>query len=246
MAKHYFHVEGLSLGFLAATVGVSYLLSSAASVWMVIHGFRHKTYAMPPAGLMALLSVCLICVFGPFSDQSHLFYYRGQTTLLITWGLDALLVGIVFAQYVTYGGRQAHRDGQLALFHLLVWSTFTVVGYGIWSFIIFYQDYYVNEICPIALFIVAAGYVRAAMADPQWRGLSLGVAWLLGLSNVLLFGAVVAGNMSDPYPEAEYGYGFIYWLYAVTLILNFVYVYQATVQRRGARLAAPAVVRGSL
>jgi hypothetical protein len=246
MAKHYFHVEGLSLGFLAATVGVSYLFSSAATIWMVVHGFRHKTYAMPPAGIMSLLAVCLICVIGPFSDQSHLFYYRGQRALLFTWGLDALLLGVVFTQYLLYGGREAKRTGHFGLFHLLGWSTFTVVGLGIWTFIVFYQDYYVNEICPIALFIVAAGYVRKTMVDPDWPGLSVGIAWLLGLSNLLLYSAVIAGNMSNPYPEAEYGYGFIYWLYGVTLVLNFVYVHLATQQRRGTRRPPPAAIRGSL
>lgn len=224
MPQHFFHVPGLSFGFLGYTVLVSYLLSSLALAVMVWDGFRLKTYGMSPMGIVTMLSVCLICVVGPFTEQSHLFYPADNWKLLLTWGLDAALLAVIFAQYLIYGPAHDpllpdHADK----FYVLALLEFVVVLAGCWTFIVYYQDYYVNEICPIAILVMSVGYVISLYLRRDLRGLSVPAAWLLALSNLLLYGAVWAGNMSDPYPEAEYGYYFIYWLFGVTLALNFAY-----------------------
>lgn len=233
MPQHYFHIEGLSYGFLGIVVLLSYILSMLALVVMIWDGYRLKTYGMPPLAIIAMLSICLICVFGPFSNQSHLFFPKSQWQLIATWGLDGALLGVIFFQYLRYGpgalGLSGHAvDG----FHLSAWATFAVSITGFWSFIVYYQDYYVNEAAPIAILIMSLGYMTSLYLRPNLDGLSVPAGWLLALSNLLLYGAVYAGNMSDPYPEAEYGYYFIYWLYVVTLVVNFSYVFRLARHKR--------------
>lgn len=234
MARHYFHLHGLSVEALAMTVAVSYVLSALAVVVMVVHGFRRRTYAMPPISTMAMLSICAICVWGPFSNQSHLFYEKTKWPLLLTWGLDGALIAVILGQFLAWGRGDIFGGLPRAWFYGLIAVTLGTIASGLWSFIVFYQDYYVNEICPLVMLVMAAEYVHYAYASPGWKGISASVAWLLALSNLLLFSAVVLGNMADPYPEAEYGYGFIYWVYALTLLLNFLYARRAMAVRRTA------------
>jgi hypothetical protein len=225
MPQHYFHLQGLTFGALGDTVLASYVLSTLALAVIVWEGFRLKTYGMPPLGIISMLSVCLICIIGPFSGQSHLFYSRTNHGLLATWALDAALLAVIFGQYLAYGPRHVSLLRQhVDKFHWFAWLEFAVVALGFWSFIVYYQDYYVNEACPIAILIMTAGFVASIYMRGDLKGLSVLVGCLLGLSNFLLYGAVYAGNLSDPYPEAEYGYYFIYWLFLLTLALNVTYI----------------------
>ena len=58
------------------------------------------------------------------------------------------------------------------------------------------------------------------------------MAWAWAISNLFLYAAVVLGGMDGPYRNATHGYGFIYWVYAVTIILNFLFVYLLTLRRK--------------
>lgn len=235
MPQHYFHIEGLSYGFLGVVVLLSYICSTLALVLIIRDGFRLKTYGMPPLGLISMLAVCLICVFGPFSGQSHLFFPKSEWKLTATWALDGLLLAVILFQYFRHGPRELGLAGARAEgFYAYVWAQLAVVTAGFWTFIVYYQDYYVNEACPIAILIMTAGFLSSLYRRRDLRGLSLPAGWLLGISNLLLYGAVYAGNMSDPYPEAEYGYDFIYWLYALTLTMNAAYVWLLRHHRRQA------------
>jgi hypothetical protein len=236
MPQHYFHIEGLSYGFLGIVVLFSYVCSTLALVVMIRDGFRLKTYGMPPLGIVSMLAVCLICVFGPFSGQSHLFFPKSEWKLTATWALDAVLLGVILFQYLRYAPRDPRLPpDRVEAFRLFVWGQLAVVVAGFWTFIVYYQDYYVNEACPIAILIMTAGYVASIHLRRDLRGLSLTAGWLLGISNLLLYGGVYAGNMSDPYPEAEYGYHFIYWLYGLTLAMNLGYVRLLALHKRDAR-----------
>jgi len=239
MPQHYFHVYELSTTFLAYTVLVSYLLSTGALIVMVRDGFRYKTYGMPFIGIACMLAVSVMCVVGPFTSQSHLFFPKDNWKLLLTWGLDAVLLGVILWQYLRYGRDDAPPLGaHLDQFRLLTLLQVVVIFSGFWAFIVYFQDYYVNEICPLAILFMTAGYVTSLYQRRDLTGLSVPAGWMLGLSNLLLYGAVVAGNMSDPFPEAEYGYGFIYWMYVITLLLNAIYVAILPHRRRQTMRAA--------
>jgi len=223
----------------AAMVGVCYMLWNVSSVVMIVQGFREKSYGMPLLGLSAVLAVDLVALYGPFSGQSHLFYYKEDYLLLGVWALWTLMQGLVYAQFLMYGRSHGHSIPEMErYFYPIAIGLPVTMVVTFWTFVVYYQDYYVNEICPIAVLIMSGAYLNELRVRPDLRGLSVAVGWMLAIAQLLLYSAVVLGDMTDPYPDASFGYGFIYWIYIVTVIMNFTYAVLITRKRRALRQTA--------
>jgi hypothetical protein len=75
-----------------------------------------------------------------------------------------------------------------------------VVTYGEWTFIVFYQDVYINEIWPLCILVMSINYLTNLFTRVRLRGLSVTVAWLWLVSNTFLYVGVVFGDMNVAYP----------------------------------------------
>ncbi|TFG86102.1 MAG: hypothetical protein E4H17_04455 [Gemmatimonadales bacterium] len=224
--------------WLAILVGLNYVLAIAALLIMIVQGFRQKSYGMPMVGSASLTAISLICVVGPFSGQKHLFYDAGKSPMLVAvWALGALLYGLVFVQYLIYGRRHPHRAPELGRhFFTIAAFVFALMLATEVSFLVFYQDYYVNEICPLAVLVMGLAYFGTMFSRPKLRGLSVTAAWLLTASSFMLYLGTVLGSMDAAYPGHEQtGYGFIYWVYALTLVALVVYSVLLTRRRHELR-----------
>lgn len=220
MAQQYF---GLDRGLLGYVVLVSAVCSALFVLIALRDGYRKKTYGIPPLALVAFLSSWIIAVIGPYTSQSHLF--PGSRAEFWQFAVPVVLGLCILLQYLKYGPTTHPLIPNLRdPYHLLLFVQWAVVYSGLWFFLVFYQDYYVNEMEPVANFVasssmLASVYLRQKHLDAQ----SVPGAWLFLVGNLLLHGAMAAGNMSDPYPEAQHGYGFMYWTMTMILLLNVAY-----------------------
>jgi hypothetical protein len=225
----------------AAMVIGCYVLWNVAYVLMMIQGRREKSYGMPTIGSAAVLAICMIALYGPFSNESHLFYYKNNYLTLSVWIISLVLQLGVYFQCIYYGRQHTHLVPEVAKhFAAVAIGLLLVMTITFWNFIVYYQDYYVNEICPIAVLISSAAFLGTLYARPDLRGLSVTVAWMLAIGDLLLYAAIVLGDITDPFPDAAFGYGFIYWIFFVTLVLNFIYAILITRRRARLRGAVPA------
>ena len=200
----------------------SYVLWTIALILMIIRGFREKTYGMPVVGSAGMLAMCFIAGYiGPWV-QPHLFVPVGSSTILLwTWRFWFWVMALVYVQYLLYSRSRKH-------WLLIGLSTLAGILFIAWTFVIFYQDYYVNELSPLVVFMTAAFYFVEFRAGDEMRGMTPTIAWLLAVGTALLYVQVVLGDMKDAYPFKHSGYDFIYLTYSLTLILMFVYAWIVT------------------
>ena len=222
MPQHYYGITYLGRGFLGYTVGLSAICSALFVLIAVRDGWRLKTYGMPPLAIVSFLSAWLIALIGPFTNQSHLF--PGSRAEFVQFGVPFVLGTIILLQYLRYGPTDHPLLPHLTdRFRLLLWAQFVVVFAGLWSFVVYYQDYYVNEMEPIQNLVASGSLLAAAVLRQDLRGLSVPGAWFFLLGNLLLHVAMVAGDLSDPYPDAANGYYFIYWPMSTIFVVNLGY-----------------------
>jgi hypothetical protein len=213
---------GASLGFWL--VLASYVLYFVAQLLLVFHGFRLKSYGMPLLSSAMLLAIAFACVIGPHTRQSHLFYDASKWNLVVVWVLSFLLQALIFAQYLRWGPSQPHRHPLLGqYFHPIAWVALSLSFGFVWLFIVFYQDYYVNEIFPLSTLLMAVGYVGTLYTRMRLRGLSEAAAWIYTVAIALLYLGTALGDMSQPFPEAMHGYGLIYFIWTLTVALMVAY-----------------------
>ena len=225
-------------------VTAGYFFHTSAFFGIIYVGYKHKSYGMPPFATAAALGFATICGFyGPWqSDYSYLFFSPEQSNfdfLVNLWRFWALMCLIVLYQYFRWAKNNKNIWSNLKEYKLPGYLNSTVLFLlmialfilGDWYFIVFFQDYYVNVISPFVMFFVAIGYLGTLFIRPKLLGLSLYVAWAWFIGNLLLYGGTVLGPMDDPYRNFHHGYDFIYWLYIVTLLLNFAYAYLLSKRR---------------
>jgi hypothetical protein len=208
-------------------VMASYVLYFVAQLLMVLHGFRLKSYGMPLLSSAMLLAIAFACVIGPHTRQSHLFYPASQWNLVVVWVASFALQALIFAQYLRWGITHPHRHPLLGrYFHPLALASLLLAFGFVWLFVVFYQDYYVNEIFPIATLLMAIGYVGTLYTRVRLRGLSVAVAWIYTAAIAFLYLGTALGDMSQPFPEAANGYGLIYFVWILTVVLMGAYSVQ--------------------
>jgi hypothetical protein len=191
---------------------------------LVVHGFRLKSYGMPLLSSAMLLAIAFACVIGPHTGQSHLFYDASKWNLVVVWVVSFLLQALIFAQYLRWGSAHPHRHQLLGrYFHPIALVAFLLSFAFVWLFIVFYQDYYVNEIFPIATLLMAVGYVGTLYTRVRLRGLSVAAAWIYTVAIACLYLGTALGDMNQPFPEAAHGYGLIYFVWTLTVALMVAY-----------------------
>lgn len=230
---HHFFI--FSADMLKYMVGLSYFLWFVGLIWMVVQGFKQKSYGMPPIGTAAMLGICVIAVVGPYIEP-HLFYDPAENPALpIIWTAWGILVGIVYVQYIMYGKNHPARILEFKKnFYAIAIGTLIVMTAIDWTFIVFYQDYYVNVSCALfAVLPMSVGWFASLYTRPKLRGLSVTVAWLFTIGTALLYIAIMLGDMSDPFRgHSDTGYGFPILIMVLTMFLNVWYAITLTRRRR--------------
>lgn len=223
MPDHYFGIIGLGREFLFYSVALAAVCSTIFILIAVWDGFRYKTYGLSVLALVTFLAQWIVSVIGPWTSQRYLWSHN-STSNLIQFGIPALLGGIILAQYLRYGPKQHPLvPGVTDRFHLLAWVGLIVSMIGCWTFIVYHQDYFVNEVQPTQNLIASASLLAAVFLRQDIRGLSVTGAWFYFAGNFLLYGSMWAGEMSDPYPAAEHGYDYLYWIWGMIFALNILY-----------------------
>ena len=208
---------------LAAMVALSYIMWVVAQTLIIWRGYKLKTFGMPALGLISTVSLCFLTGFvGPWVAKD-LFYSKEHWYLVWTWRLWWLQGVIIFVQFIRYGKYQLSTALQ-PYFYMFVLVSVLVAGVTQWTFIIFFKDYYVNIACPLLCVLpMSFGYLMAPFTRSNLKGLSISAAWLLTIGTALLYLSVVLNDMSQPYPgHQSTGYGFIYWIYGLTIFLYYV------------------------
>ncbi|MGD8417603.1 MAG: hypothetical protein PVH91_11135 [Pseudomonadales bacterium] len=231
--------------FLCWLVRVSYVLMTLAMIHIIVQSFLQKTYGMPPLGTIVMLATTAMCGFiGPWV-LGPLFYPSTDKMTVWIWRAWFFMTLIVYVQWIAWGIR-THPDWPFLKRYAVPLSlaAFLVALAGAYTFVVFYQDFYVNELSPIGMLLLAIGYITTVFLRPSLYGLSLAVAWYWFIGNALLYGATMAGGMHAAYPDAEHGYAFVYWVFAITLVLNVAYIIMLTPKRDRLR-EAPSEPRGA-
>lgn len=237
MPQHYFGIIGIDRGSLKLEVAIAGLVSCLALLMMIRDGFRAKTHAMPPLAIVSMLPAFLVSLIGPFTEQAYLFPPTLDAFAMFL--LPVALMSIIFWQCLHWGKSHSHLiEDHVDSFHILLWAQFTVFLTGFWNYVVYQQDYFVNEMEPLAVLIGSVGFLSSVYTRRDIRAQSVAAGWIFGLGNFLMYAPMVAGNMSDPYPQADHGYYFPYWIFSVTLIVNVAY---PIVLRRRQRREAQAV-----
>lgn len=230
-------------------VGSAYLLWVLLFVIMIWRGFKDKSYGMPLLAMVTHLAVITLCAFvGPWSEEvGHLFCVvradgstdglcpeaPGGMTLIWLWRLAFVLQGTVFVQYLIWGYKHPHVSKLFKkYFYFIAFGSLVSMYVTIYLFIIFYRDFYINEASPLAVLMMAFGYLASLLLRPKLKGLSLSVAWLLAISTALLSIGTLVGDLANPFPNHEdTGYGLVYWIYGLTVALFVFYAVLLTKRR---------------
>jgi hypothetical protein len=222
--------EGWFSKLLAGMVALSYLLWVIALLRIIVKSQKLKTQGMPPLGTMSMMSICFVTGWiGPWADPCN---FEKGSLLVMTWRLWTILLVPIYIQFLKYGGSEILAGRRLQPYFQPL-AILGLVGAMVtqWTFIQFFRDYYINIACPLLCVLpMAAGYVKAAFTETNLKGMSITAALLLTVGTALLYLAVVLGNMHNAYPHYQV-YGFIYWIYGVTIVLLYAYTILLVLRR---------------
>lgn len=239
MLNSHFGAIGIDRGSLKLGVAIAGLVSAIALILMIRDAYRAKTPAMPSVAVAALFSVFLICVAGPYTSEAYLFPTPLDSAAM--FGLPAVLAAILFWQCRLWGADDTNVI-DTTKYRVIIYTQLLVFITGAWTYIVYHQDYFVNETEPLAVLIASTAFLSSVYTRRQIHAQSELAGWVFAVGNFLMYAPMALGNMSDPYPQADHGYGFPYWIFAITLIVNI--SYPLTLRRRrqmeAAASAAPA------
>lgn len=243
MPEHYFGFIGLGRESLRYIVALSAVCSSLFIVIALWDGFRlrPKTYGLTPLAIATFVAQCLVSIVGPSTSQSYLWSHNTASNYL-QFGVPLMLLAIIFWQYLRYGPRQHPLVPNVTdRFHVLAWVALVVSFAVSWTFVVYHQDFFVNELQPTLNLIASVSLLAAVFVREDIRGLSVPGAWFYFAGNLLLYASMWAGEMSDPYPMAQHGYTYIYWIWMMIFAFNIAYAVLLRQRKRsGAILKLPA------
>ena len=244
MPDHYFGMLSLGREFLRYSVGLAGVCSFLFIFIAVIDGFRFKTYGLTPLALVTFLAQWLVSVAGPFTRYMYLWMHDWMSNA-IQFGAPSLFGIVIFAQYLRYGPQQHPlAPGIVDRYHVLAWLGLIVSAVGCWTFIVYHQDFFVNEVQPTQNLIASASLLGAVFLREDVRGLSVIGAWFYFAGNLILYGGMYAGQMSDPYPVAQFGYYYLYWMWSLMLVLNVAYAVLLQRRKRDGSIRRISIARG--
>lgn len=228
------HIHHVPDDVLKLMVAGCYILWFIGLFWMVVQGFRQKSYGMPPLGTAAMLGICIIAIVGPYIEPNLFYDPKTNPQLPWIWAGWGVLVAIVYAQYIMYGKDYPHRILELKKhFYAIAIGTLIIAIAVDWTFIVFYQDFYVNVTCALfAVLPMSIGWFTSLYTRPKLRGLSVSVAWMFTVGTALLYLAIMLGDMAAAYPGHEKtGYAFPMLIMIITMVLNVLYSILLTKRR---------------
>ncbi len=203
-----------------AIVGLSYFLWTLALGLIIYRGFKYQTWGMPMIGSASMLALVFLTGFvGPWREP-ELFFPKENLTLVWVWRTWFVIVAVIFLQYLLYNRSKGARAVALLTLGGSVITT--------WTFITFYQDYYVNEANAIVLLIMTLAYLWELGVGRDLTGMSPTIAWCLALGTAALYVPTLAGDMIDAFPFAYHGHAFIYWVFGITIVLLVIYAVLVT------------------
>ncbi len=183
-------------------ISLSYVILTVAVIWIVVDGFRYRSYGMPIFGIVGLLGLVYICAFPGPALYPHLFRRMVEApALLWMWRGWFVLHLTLFWQFLWFSAEHPRFWPQIGK-----WMTpavvllLLIVTYGEWAFITFYQDVYINEAYALVILVMSINYVSTLFWRVRLKGLSIPVAWLWLIGNSLLYGSIVIGGMVEQYP----------------------------------------------
>ena len=96
---------------------------------------------MPTIGSAAILSICaMIALYGPFSSESHLFYYKQNYVTMSVWIISWCCRAASTAS-ASCTAASAHLIPELCKYFVTVSIGLVVVlTITFWTFIVYYQD----------------------------------------------------------------------------------------------------------
>lgn len=220
-------------------VGISYLILTAAYIILLVQGFRTKSYGMPLIGQAAMLAVTILvvgpgpmlqpCLFDTFirvpegfapglaADPQKLYF--GASAAAWVWRIGLVIQGLVFFQYLKWGKDQTFiLEFQKKYFYLTAWGVLALFTLMSYLYIVFYQDYYVNEVYLVATVILAVSYLGSLQFNSNLRGFSVLTAWCWTIGTLLLYIGIVIGHMNEAFHDhLDTGYEYIHALYILAV-----------------------------
>jgi len=220
---------------------LAYVFWFAALIVILYCGHKQGGYGMPGGACVSMLSLSIMCLIGP-TVEPKLFPTQPATSYYVLWLLYAIITALLTYQYARYAPVKLHVPAA------------AVAGViGVWTFVVFYQDFYINMASPLAVLVMSGNFFYLLYSKTLSKGLSVVGAWCLFIGTTALYIGVLLsplGGPNGPYPgHVETGYALVYYVYFVTIYLLLAYAIQLTKRRRAAtadRAAMPgAAAEGS-
>lgn len=202
------------------------VLWAFAYFYVILTGFKQKTYGIPLAAICMNITWEILSVFFWVAvRQEPAFHYSD-----IVW----LCMDLVIISQLFYFGRDQQTIPQIREhFYVVVVGTLILAFLGQYTFPKTYHD----EDGFVLAFIINMGmsilFVFMFFARPDLRGLSYPVAWLkmLGTASESI---MCVKWMPAKHPEIV-DFSFFYFLYITTFLFDCIYIAQLTAARRGVR-----------
>lgn len=220
-------VDEVWIGALIAGV-IGCALWAAAYYFVIVTGFKQKTYGIPLAAICMNITWELLSVFFWVAVREEPAFHYSD----IVW----LCMDLVIISQLLFFGRDQQTIPQIRQhFYWVVGGTLILAFLGQYTFP---KTYYDPDGFVLA-FIINMGmsilFVFMFVARPDLRGLSYAVAWLKMLGTACE-SFMCVWWMPAKHPEIS-NFSFFYFLYLTTFLFDCIYIAQLTAARRGIALA---------
>ena len=230
--------------YVAAAIVASYLLWTVALVIIVVWGWIHTAYGMPPLAIVVLLSISFIAGWiGPWQAKP-LFHQQppgsppGQAPQqhpaarlqIYIWRAWSILLFVIYIQFLRNGTAYFPKGLLSENFVEIAFTAIGVVAITQWTFIMFLNDRFANTTWAfLGLLPMSFGYFLSLFLQrpPDWQ-LMVIPAWLILIGMALFFTATILVGAGQFYGPHRQHISFIFWIYLLTISLMLVYTILAT------------------
>lgn len=234
--------------YLAAAIAAAFLLWTVALVMIIVWGQSYNTFGLPAVGIVALLSLSFLAGWiGPLGAR-HIFYRRDaenrtSTLQIWIWRVWSILLLVIYIQYLQNGTGFMLLPLQVSFVPIALLAL-AIAGVTQWTFIMLVHDHFANITWVfLGLLPLSCGYFLSLFQEPpeQWH-LPLVPAWLILIGMFLLCTAITLAGIWRFFGQPSQNFGFIYWIFLLSLALMTIYVVIATKTVAGTGGMKPPVV----
>ncbi|MBL8604885.1 MAG: hypothetical protein JNK72_23355 [Myxococcales bacterium] len=224
---------------------IMYLAWTAAYFFIIVKGFRDKSYGVPWASLMLNIVWEALFSFELTDARLHPFFLWGNRLWLV---FD---VAIVY-QFFRYGREAQPHKVVREYFLVFALASLVFSAVGLYTFIFYFEDR--KGVVSSMFMNLSMGvlYIFMHLQRPDDRGMSAPAAWLkmigTAAGSVFLYtwwpAQFVDGHLrTHPEVAAPRHWGFTWFLYAGNLVVDGFYLFILWRMKQG-RKALPSVERG--